>query len=37
MVLISHKAKTPFLGPPYDLHKAAIDWLTEYNFFENVD
>lgn len=34
MVLISHKTKTPFLGPPYDLHKAAIDWLTEYNFFE---
>lgn len=26
--IISHKTKTPYAGPPYDLHTAAADWLS---------
>ena len=26
--IISHKTKTPYAGPPYDLHAAAGDWLS---------
>jgi hypothetical protein len=26
--IISHKTARPFLGEPYDLHKAALDWLA---------
>ena len=33
MVIVSHKTKTPFNGPPYDLRKAALDWLDKYGFF----
>ena len=33
MVLISHKTKTPYKGPKYDLHKSAINWLNKYGFF----
>ena len=25
--IISHKTKTPFLGPAYDLHEAAMNWI----------
>ncbi len=31
MVLVSHKTKTPYKGPKYDLHKAAKSWLSENN------
>ena len=27
IVIVSHKTKTPFLGPPYDLHAAAHGFL----------
>lgn len=30
--IVSHKTVHPFLGPPYDLHKAAIDWLKKQSF-----
>ena len=33
LFIVSHKTKTPFLGPKYDLHKAAINWLEKNNFF----
>ena len=33
MVLVSHKTKTPYKGPKYDLHKSAINWLNKYGFF----
>lgn len=26
-VIISHKTKYPYLGPKYDLHQAATDWI----------
>lgn len=31
--IISHKTRTPILGPRYDLHQAALDWLREQHFF----
>ena len=34
MVLVSHKTRTPYKGPKYDLRKAALNWLKKYNFFE---
>lgn len=30
--IISHKTEYPFLGPAYDLHKAAKDWLERQTF-----
>src|SRR5262245_19310460 len=29
-VIISHKTKHPYLGPPYDLHAAAHNFLTAH-------
>lgn len=31
--IVSHKTRTPFLGEPHDLHKAALDWLRARGFF----
>ena len=33
MVLISHKTRTPYKGPAYNLHESAISWLQKYDFF----
>ena len=33
MVLVSHKTPTPYKGPAYDLHQAALNWLEKYGFF----
>ena len=33
MVLVSHKTRTPYKGPAYDLHQAALSWLEKYEFF----
>jgi hypothetical protein len=30
MTIVSHKTKTPFLGPEYDLHEAARGWIESY-------
>lgn len=35
IVIISHKTKYPYIGPKYDLHKAARKWL-EHNGFLNI-
>lgn len=32
--IISHKTKHPFLGPQYDLHAAAKEWLFMQPFFQ---
>jgi hypothetical protein len=32
--IISHKTRHPFLGPQYDLHAAARDWLEKKGFFD---
>ena len=34
MVIVSHKTKTPYKWKQYNLHHAAINWLTKWNFFE---
>ena len=33
-VLVSHKTKTPYKGKQYDLHAAAINWLSKNLFFD---
>ena len=35
MVLVSHKTKTPYKGPAYDLHQAAWNWLEKHGFFDS--
>lgn len=32
--IVSHKTKTPYRGPAYDLHQAARNWLTQQGFFD---
>ncbi len=32
--IVSHKTKKPIKGPNYDLHKAALTWLANNNFFD---
>ena len=32
--IISHKTRHPFLGPQYDLHLAAAQWLSEHFIFD---
>ena len=34
MVLVSHKTRTPYKGPSYDLREAAYGWLEKHNFFD---
>ena len=35
MVLVSHKTRTPYKGPKYNLHNAAWAWLEKQSFFSN--
>jgi len=32
--IISHKTKTPYRGPSYDLHAAALEWMEAQRFFD---
>lgn len=32
--IISHKTRHPFLGPEYDLHESAQNWLEQQGFFD---
>jgi hypothetical protein len=32
--IISHKTRYPYLGPRYDLHLAAQQWLEKYGFYD---
>jgi hypothetical protein len=32
--IISHRTQHPYLGPQYDLHQAAKEWLRRHEFFE---
>lgn len=34
LVLVSHKTRRPYLGPPLDLHEAAYKWLEKEGFFD---
>ena len=31
--IISHKTLYPYLGPQYNLHESALDWLDYYGFY----
>ncbi len=33
--IVSHKTKHPYLGPKYDLHTAAREWLEKQPFFHD--
>jgi len=33
--IISHKTRYPYLGPRYDLHLAAQQWLEKYGFYDH--
>jgi hypothetical protein len=35
--IISHRTKFPFLGPKYDLHKAAQNWLDKFLVMHDID
>ena len=35
LTIISHKTKTPYAGPNYDLHHAAKCWLEKNGFFSS--
>ena len=37
LFIISHKTKTPYQGPKYNLHNAASNWLEKNLFFENLE
>ncbi len=32
--IISHKTKKPYLGPDYDLHQAAREWIENNGFYD---
>src|SRR5208282_2521681 len=34
LAIISHKTRNPYLGANYDLHEAALQWLTQQGFFD---
>ena len=34
LYIISHKTRVPAVGPAYDLHQAARDWLESRGFFD---
>ena len=36
LFIISHKTKTPYQGPKYNLHDAASNWLEKNLFFEKT-
>jgi hypothetical protein len=34
--IVSHKTRHPYRGNTYDLHRAALDWLTDQGFFDDA-
>jgi hypothetical protein len=32
--IVSHKTRFPYLGPKYDLHESALDWLKNQGVFD---
>jgi len=34
--IISHRTMYPFIGPQYDLHKAAREWIEHYGFYRHT-
>lgn len=36
ITIISHKTRHPYLGPSYDLHQSAKNWLKQKSFFHSA-
>ena len=36
LFIVSHKTKYPFMGPKYDLHDAAREWISKFLIHEGV-
>jgi len=36
VAIISHRTRTPIIGPPHDLHASARNWLEERGFFSRL-
>lgn len=36
VAIVSHKTQKPFLGPAYDLHEAARQWLKSQKFYDET-
>ena len=34
LAIVSHKTKHPIIGPKYNLHKSALNWLEKNKFFD---
>lgn len=34
--IISHRTRHPFIGPPYDLHQAAREWVKHCGFYKRT-
>jgi len=34
--IVSYRTRYPFRGPPYDLHRAAREWLEGHRFFDEA-
>ena len=34
--IVSHRTRHPFMGPLYDLHRAAREWVEHYGFYERT-
>lgn len=34
LAIVSHKTKNPIIGPKYNLHKSALNWLERNKFFD---
>lgn len=37
LYIVSHKTRYPALGPPYDLHRAANEWLEMQGFYDPME
>ena len=33
--IVSHRTRYPYIGPAYDLHASALEWLEGYGFFDD--
>jgi hypothetical protein len=36
LYIVSHKTRNPVIGPAYDLHQTARDWLAAQGFFSKI-
>ena len=34
LIIVSHKTKFPYIGPKYNLHEGALNWLEKINSYQ---